>query len=217
MAQPARDNRITRRNWLLAGLGIPLLRARADERLFVSFDGDNIRVAAPGLHFLTGKPLERLKAADTVVFDSQITLFTDERGTIFHRPVTERLVFSYDLWEEKFSVTVRLFPEGEHGAAARSKSLLTLEQAEAYALGELAITALGLAPDRPFWLRFDLTARSTKELSNAVGDSGISVSGLLIDWLSRKSGPDTPSWSRSAGPYRLADLPRTPPARGPRG
>ncbi|HEV3197534.1 MAG TPA: hypothetical protein VGZ73_06490, partial [Bryobacteraceae bacterium] len=75
---------MSRRSWLLAGLGILLLRARAEEPLLVSFDGDNIRVAAPGLHFLTGKPLERLKAADTVVFDSQITLFTDERGTIFH-------------------------------------------------------------------------------------------------------------------------------------
>ena len=106
MAQPARNVRMTRRSWLLAGLGIPLLRARGEEPLLVSFDGDNIRVSAPGLHFLTGKPLERLKAADTVVFDSQITLFTDDRGTIFHRPVTERLIFSYDLWEEKFKVTV---------------------------------------------------------------------------------------------------------------
>ena len=210
MAQPARDNRISRRSWLLAGLAIPLFRARAEESLFVSFDGDNIRVKAPGLHFLTGKPLERLKAADTVVFDSQITLFTDDHGTIFHRPVTERLILSYDLWEEKFSVTVR-------GASTRSKSLLTLSQAEDFALGELAVTALGLAPDRRFWLRFELSARSTKDLSSAVGDSGISVSGLLIDWLSRKPGADNPYWTMRAGPLRLADLPRTPPARGPRG
>jgi hypothetical protein len=210
MAQPARDNRISRRIWLLAGLGIPLLRARAEEPLVVSFDGDNIRVAAPGLHFLTGKPLERLKGAATVVFDSQITLFSDDKGTIFHRPVTERLIFSYDLWEERFSVSVR-------GASTRSKPGLTATQAEAFALGELAVTALGLAPDRPFWLRFELRARSTKELSSAVGDSGISLTGLAIDWLSRKPGADNPYYMRSAGPYRLADLPRTPPVRGPRG
>ncbi len=211
MALPARDNRISRRSWLLAGLGIPLLRARADEPLVVSFDGDNIHVKAPGLHFLTGKPLERLKAADTVVFDSQITLFTDERHTtIFHRPVTERLIFSYDLWEEKFSVTVR-------GAPNRSRSLLTLSQAEDFALSELAVTALGLAPDRPFWLQFELSARSTKDLSSAVGDSGISVTGLLIDWLSRKPGVDNPYWTGRAGPFRLSDLPRTQPVRGPRG
>jgi hypothetical protein len=210
MAQPARHSRMTRRSWLLAGLGIPLLRARAEEPLLVSFDGDNIRVAAPGWHFLTGKPLERLKAADTVVFDSQITLFTDDKGTIFHRPVTERLIFSYDLWEERFSVTVR-------GVSPRSQSRLTTDQAEAFALGELAVTALGMAPDRPFWLRFELRARSSKELSSVVGDSGISLTGLAIDWLSRKPGADDPPYTRSAGPLRLADLPRTPPARGPRG
>jgi len=210
MAQPARDYRMTRRSWLLAGLGIPWLQARAEEPLQVSFDGDNIRVAAPGLHFLTGKPLERLKAADTVVFDSQITLFTDDGGRIFHRPVTERLVFSYALWEEKFSVTVK-------GVPPRSQSRLTAEQAEAFALGELAFTALGLAPDRPFWLRFELRARSTKELSSAVGDSGISLTGLAIDWLSRKPGAENPYYLRSTGPLRLTNLPRTPPARGPRG
>jgi len=207
---------MTRRSWLLAGLGIPcfplqLLRAK-DLPLVVTFDGDNIRVAvaAPGLHFLAGKPLERLKAADTVVFDSQLTLFTDDKGTIFHRPVVERLIFSYDLWEEKFSVAVR-------GAFPRSKTMLTLSQAESYALDELAITALGLAPDRPFWLKFELSARSNKDLSSALGDSGISVTGLLIDWLSRKPGADNPYWSGTAGPLRLTDLTRTPPVRGPRG
>jgi hypothetical protein len=177
----------------------------------VSFDGDNIHVKAPGLHFLIGKPLERLKAADTVVFDSQITLFTDQRRTkIFHHAVTERLIFSYDLWDEKFSVTVR-------GTPNRSRSLLTLSAAEDYALSELAVTALGLAPDLPFWLQFELSARSTKDLSGAVGDSGISVTGLLIDWLSRRPGADNPYWTRIAGPFRLADLRRIPPVRGSRG
>ena len=210
MAPDARDIRISRRSWLLAGLGIPLLRLGAEEPLAVTFDGDNIHVAAPGLHFLTGKPLERLKNADTVVFDAQITLFSDDKGTIFHRPVTERLVFSYALWEEKFAVTVR-------GASTRSRSMLTVTQAEEFALGELAVTALGLAPDRPFWMRFDLVARSNKDISSVVGDSGISVSGLLIDWLSRKPGADNPAWTRRAGPLRLSDLPRTPQARVPRG
>src|SRR5689334_2066738 len=102
MALSARDERISRRTWLLAGLAIPLSRLRAAESLNVSFDGDNVRVAAPGLHFLTGKPLERLKDASTVTFLSQLTLFSDARGTIIKR-VPERLVVSYDLWEEKFS------------------------------------------------------------------------------------------------------------------
>src|SRR3954466_7288793 len=106
MALLARDKRISRRSWLLAGLAIPLSRLRAAERLAVSFDGDNLRVAAPDLHFLTGKALERLKDAATVTFLSQLTLFSDPNGTVFKRSPIERLVVSYDLWEKTFSVRI---------------------------------------------------------------------------------------------------------------
>ncbi len=201
MALTARDNRISRRSWLLAGMAIPLFRGRAAEPLNVSFDGDNLHVAAPGLHFLAGKPLERLKNADTVVFLSQLTLFGDARGTIF-RVFRERLIVSYALWEEKFSVTIP-------GAAVPTQSNLTAAQAETFALENLAISALGLAPERPFWLKFELRTAAQKDLSSLLGESGLSISGLMIDVLSRKPGANDPYWTRSAGPLRLADLPRT--------
>ena len=146
MAPPARDTRISRRSWLLAGLALPLslFRARAEEPLEVTFDGDNIHVAAPGLHFLTGKPLERLKNAATVVFVSQITLFSDDHGTIFRRPVTERLIVSYSLWEEKFSVTIR------GGDSTRTAPrLLTAQQAESWCIENLAVP-LGVETESGF-------------------------------------------------------------------
>jgi len=62
-------------------------------------------VATPDLHFLTGKPLERLRDAATVVFLSQITLYSDSHGTVFRR-IPERIIVSYDLWEEKFAVSI---------------------------------------------------------------------------------------------------------------
>src|SRR6478609_11735121 len=139
MALTARDERISRRSWLLAGLAIPLSRLRAAESLAVSFDGDNLRVAAPDLHFLVGKPLERLKDASTVTFLSQLTLFSDAHGTVFKR-AAERLVVSYDLWEEKFSVTIPL------GIKRRLASASAAE-AESWCLENLAISAMGLAPD----------------------------------------------------------------------
>src|SRR5215470_15829259 len=90
----------------MAGLAVFLSsRGRAEEPLDVSFDGDNLRVFAPGLHFLTGRPLERMKNADTVAFLSQITLYSDAHGTVFRRS-PERIVVSFDLWEEKFRVTI---------------------------------------------------------------------------------------------------------------
>ncbi len=200
MAQSARDIRISRRHWLLAGLAIPVFRLRGAEGLSVSFDGDNLHVATPGLHFLIGKPLSRLKDADTVTFLSQITLFSDDRGTIFRRGLPERMIVSYDLWEERFAVSIP--------GVSKSRSHLTSGEAESWAIDNLAISALGLAPERPFWLRFELRAASPREISRVMGDSGISLSGL-VEILSRKPGADDPYWMRSAGPLRLSELPRT--------
>jgi hypothetical protein len=205
MALTARDEWISRRSWLLAGLAIPLSRLRAAAPLVVSFDGDNLRVAAPDLHFLTGKALERLKDAATVTFLSQLTLFSDTRGTVFKR-TADRLVVSYDLWEEKFSVTIP-------GGSKRHLPNVSATEAESWCLENLAISAMGVAPNRPFWLRFDLRTADRKELASIVGDSGVSLTSL-IDVFSRKPGAGEPTWSRTVGPFRLQDLPRTPSTRG---
>jgi len=205
MALPARDDRMTRRSWLLVGLAIPLSRLRAAESLALSFDGDNLRVAAPNLHFLTGKPLERLKDASTVTFLSQLTLFSDTRGTVIKRAV-ERLVVSYDLWEEKFSVTIP-------GGSKRRLPNASAAEAESWCLENLAISALGLERDRPFWLRFELRTADRRDLGNVVGDSGVSLTGV-IELFSRKPGAGEPSWSWTVGPHRVQDLPRTPFGRG---
>ena len=204
MAQRARDNRFSRRSLLLAGLAIPVFRLRAAGALDVTFDGDNIHVAAPGLHFLTGKPLERLKNADTVTFLTQLTVYSDERGTIYRR-IPERLVVSYNLWEEKFAVTIP-------GPYKRSVENLTALQAESWCFDQLAVSALGMAPERPFWLKFEMKTTSRRELAGLVGDSGVSLS-ALIDAFSHPRGEDI-SWNLQAGPLRLRDLPRPRTVRG---
>src|SRR5436305_303928 len=147
MALIARDDRISRRCWLLAGLGVAVSGLRAAETLDVAFDGDTLRVNAPELHFLTGKSLERLKDGATVTFLSQLTVFSDQQGTVFRR-TPERLVVSYDLWEKTFSVTIP-------GGGKRSIARVSAAHAESWCLENLAVSALGMAPDRRFWLRFD--------------------------------------------------------------
>ena len=201
MALDARGKQIARRSWLLAGLGIGVFNFTLGgaQDLSVSFDGDDLHVAVPGLHFLTGRPLERLQDGGTVVFLSQLTLYSDDHNTVFRR-VPERLIVSYDLWEERFAVTIP-------GESARTHSHMTAEQAEQWCFDNLAISTLGLAPERPFWLRFDLRAADRKDLTEILGESGISITGL-IDIFSRKPGADGASWTRNAGPLRLRDLPR---------
>jgi hypothetical protein len=112
---------------------------------------------------------------------------------------------SYDLWEEKFSVTIP-------GPLKRSLPNVTAAQAETWCLENMAISALGLAPERPFWVKFELRTTDRRELTSVVGDSGISLS-ALVDLFSRPPAGDL-SWSRFAGPFRLRDLPRTRTGRG---
>jgi hypothetical protein len=99
MATRSRETAISRRSWLLAGLTVPLFSARAADSLRVIYDGDNLRVAAPTLHFLTGKPLERLKYGDVVAYVLQLELLNESRTAVV-RPQKGRFVVSYALWEE---------------------------------------------------------------------------------------------------------------------
>jgi hypothetical protein len=194
---------ISRRSWLVAGLGIPLFRALATPVLNVSSDGDSLHVAAPALHFLTGKSLARLKDGNTVVYLSRLTLF---KGNVSNgarevfREQPERMTVSYDVWEEKFKVVLAV----DH----RSKTNLTQTETEAWCLENLAISALGLDPQRPFWLRFELRTASDRDLPVLEGNGGISIRGL-IDMFSRKAGAGEDRWGPlDAGPLRLIDLPR---------
>jgi hypothetical protein len=192
---------ISRRSWLVAGLGIPVFRARATPLLRVSSDGDNLHVSAPQLHFLSGKPLARLKDGNTVVYLSKLTLFKDASNGVREpfRDRLERITVSYDVWEEKFKAVLAV----DH----RSATHLSQSEAEAWCLENLAISALGLEPQRPFWVSFDLRTASDRDLPLLEGNGGISIRGL-IDFFARKAGAGDERWEAEAGPLRLIDLPR---------
>jgi len=200
MAQ-SRAARMGRRSWLTAGLVLPLLIAHA-ATMDVAFDGDTLRPAMPDLHFISGRALERLKDARTVVFLSQITLLREDRITPF-RHAPQRFYVSYDIWEGRFKVTIP-------GATPESRMGLTAAQAEAWCMDNMMVSALGVEPNREFWMRFDLRTADPKDMASIVSESGISISGL-IELFSRK--PDgEPHWVMERR-LRLADLRRSPSRR----
>ncbi len=204
MAQPSRESRaaagISRRGWLIAGLAIPLFRARAASNLTATYDGDNLYPLAPSLHFLTGKVLDRLRdSADIQVFVSQLTLFHEDGGAPV-RQARARFVVSYSIWEEKFKVAIP-------GSAARSAEGLSKAEAETWCLGNAAISASGLAADKPFRMRFELRSVQTRDLSRVMGDLGISLTSM-IEIFSRKAGAGEFHQMLETDWLRLPDLPR---------
>jgi len=183
----------------MASFGAPLTLGLSAQSLRVRLDGDDLRVAAPQLHFLTGKPLEKLKDGATLVFLAQLSLSTEVNAPAFQRAV-ERFVVSYDVWEEKFSVASAGV---EHARATN----LSPQGAEAWCLEHLALGIDGVAPGRLFWVRLELRAEDARDQAAVVGNSGVNLT-RLIELFSNPARPQQMHWEEIAGPVRLADLKR---------
>ena len=157
-------------------------------------DGDDLHVAAPHLHFLTGKPLERLKDGAAVVFLTQLTLTTDNSRTS-----------AAPAPSASSSATIcgrRSSRSRSWAGAAHGRVDLSASAAEAWCLDNLAISTSGLPPDRPFWLRFELRAADPKDEAAVIGDAG-----LESDAADRNLQPpatrSAAQWTADAGPLRL--------------
>lgn len=159
---------------------------------------DQMRVAAPRLHFLTGKPLERMRNGASVTYDMQLTVYGDNRQSILRRGF-ERFVVSYDLWEEKFSAT-------RMRTARASASRLSAEAAESWCLDNIGIPVTGLPLDKPVYVRLDVRAQEAKERRADAEGEGLSLT-KLIDIFSRAGGPvPGTQWRAEAGPVLLQNV-----------
>jgi hypothetical protein len=202
MEQPFRGSRISRRSWLLAGLATPLFSVRAAESLEIKYDGDNLHLSAPTLHFLIGKPLERLKDGASVAYVAQVTLFRDDRITPIKRR-QGRFVVSLDLWEERFSVTQL----GTEAVPSRAVAGLAAAAAEAWCLDSLAVNTIGLEPNAYFWLRFELKTADQKEMANMTEQPVVSFR-KIVEFFSQKPKAGEPRWEPIERRLRLSELPR---------
>ena len=193
---------VTRRWWLLAALGAPVLKGLIAPVLKLRLEGDELRVAAPHFKFLTGKPLERLQDGASVAFLAQFSLAAGSNAIAMRRAV-DRFVVSYDLWEEKFSIT----RTGQNRNDQRTVSHLTMAAAEAWCLNNLVLNAEGLAHDRQFFVRLELRAEDPRDQAAVVGEPGINLT-RLIEVFSSPARAQQARWEAEVGPVRLADLPR---------
>ena len=193
---------VSRRDLLLAGAGAVVRAAVAAESLRVRLDTDHLLVSAPQLHFLAGRPLERLHNGASVWFDFQLSALAERPAAggslrVLERAI-ERFAVSYDLWEEKFSVSRMTSP-------GQSASHLASASAETWCLDHMPLPTAALAPDRPFWLRLEVRAEEVRDRPPLLAEPGINLT-RLIEIFSRPSRSGQPSWLVEDGPFRLSEL-----------
>ena len=190
--------------WLIATFLSGLAFAMFAEDLILSTEESRLEFSAPRVHFLVGKPLERLRNAAEVPFAFKITLWSGSRSHIL-REVPARFVVSYDLWEEKFSVTKLVTPR-------RTARHLTNAAAEEWCLQEMSQDVSGLSPTEPLWARLEIRAEDGKQAGlpfglGSISDSGISLT-PLIEIFSRPAATTEPHWTIETGPVTLDELRR---------
>jgi hypothetical protein len=193
--------------WVIVAFLSGLAFSMFAEELILSTHESRLEFAAPRVHFLVGKPLERLRNASEVPFDFKITLWS---GTRSHklREAQDRFVVSYDLFEETFSVTKLVSPR-------RTARHLTNTAAEAWCLQQMSQDVTGVGAKEPLWASLEIRAQDGKEAGGPFGrgnitDSGISLTGL-IEILSRPPATAQPHWNVETGPVTLDELRRGRP------
>ncbi len=162
----------------------------------VDRDGDRLRLRAPQLHFLAGAPLARLLDGRSVTYVLSASIRTHRGGPRVHG-LTRQVVFSYDLWEERFSVVQRDDP-------TVAASHLTTAAAEEWCVDLLALPVRAAPADRAFVVELECSLREA-DAPAADAPSAATLTGL-IDIFSRKEPSAPPRWEAVSLPLRLADL-----------
>jgi hypothetical protein len=181
------------------------------QSLTVRLDGDYLRINLPHLDFVKGKPLERLKDGASVAFIGQLSINTSPNALSPIARAVARFALSYDIWEERFSVT----KIGQTPESKRTVSHLSQVQVENWCIDNMAIDRSQLPTDGEFWVQLDLRAEDPRDQLGIIGDPGINLT-RLIELFGRAPRSPQERWLLSSGPYRLADLKKTE-IRGTRG
>jgi hypothetical protein len=173
------------------------------EELILRAQGGRLDFSAPRLHYITGRPLARLRNAEPVAFDFQVTLSAANKTNVIKQN-TARFVISYDLWEERFAVT-------KTTPARKTASHLTANEAEVWCVQEMSLDLNGVAANQPLYASMDIRAVEESETRlfgrGNITDAGISLTSLL-ERFSRPSKSTQPHWNLEVGPITLEQLRR---------
>lgn len=174
---------------------IPLLLH--SQELKPLWNGNELRVSAPSLHFLTGAALSRLRDGAVVTFDAQLT---HSGATVTPRRVIERFLISYDLWEERYSV----IRTPRDGRPRKSASHLTQAAAEAWCLDNLVLPTAGIPPEEPGRAQIDIRVPEMRRESSE-GEDGLSLT-TLVELFSRPARGQQQRWLVETSVFKLSSV-----------
>ena len=155
--------------------------------------GDHLSVAAPQLHFISGKAVEKLQNGSTVTYVLMLTVAPEHSKK---QTLHGKFMVSYDLWEEKYSVIK--MPDGY------STSRLTAAMAEAWCLENLPIPIRSISERQSFMIRLECTVEEDEKKENSETSGMIFAD--LVEIFGRKKQEAPQRWEISGGPFRLEDL-----------
>ena len=169
----------------------------AAQAVSVSRVADAVAVKAPGFTFIKGEPLARLKEGRSVRADFDLSVLP-KPGDPAAAHSKQTFLLSYDLWEERFAVTLV-------GPPSKSAAYLTSGAAEGWCLEQLTVpaTALGrLGRDLPFWIKLEYRMLGRDNPRAEDDSAGFTLRGLIDAFSSRRKALE---WTNSieAGPFRL--------------
>jgi len=172
-----------------------------ERRLNATMDGDYLHVTAPNFSFLNGKPLERLRDGASVAFIAQLTVSTSPTYLEPDKSSVARFAISYDIWEERFSVTKIT----GHPDQKLTVSHLQSREAETFCMESLALRRSDLPADRPFYIQLDLRVEDPRDTAGLIGEGGFSVA-RMIQIFSRPVRDKQAHWLLESGQVRLDEL-----------
>jgi hypothetical protein len=175
--------------WAVANLGA--------QAVTVSRVADAVAVRAPGFTFIKGEPLVRLRDGRSVRADLDLSVLP-KPGDPAAAHSRQTFVLSYDLWEERFAVTLV-------GPPSKSAAYLTSAAAESWCLEQLTVPAASLGSlgrDVPFWIRLEYRILGGDSPAAGTDDAGLTLRGLIDAFSSRRKATE---WTHAieAGPFRL--------------
>lgn len=170
--------------------------------LQVQVAGDQLKVLAPRLHFITGKPLEQMRNGNAVAYDFQLTVSDESRNVL--RRAFERFVVSYDLWQEKFSVA-------RMRSVRAQTSDLNAEAAEAWCVDNVAVLASGLPQNGRLIARLEIKLAETRRPRADEEEEGLSLSALVELFSRGARRSDDQRWRAESTPFRLDNIRRSSP------